>query len=163
MKRHVWLWIGLSSRGACGRAPAQQQKVGAPPETSNMKLVGWSDLQARSAYQPTIHKQGDRCIAYIGHHGGTDDIPTPVNPMTGKPEPNGTSIVDVTDPAASEIPAPHPRRAGQVRGRRRADGAGVRRQRRFPRATRAPSTCCAPSAARRTRSGTSPIPPSRCC
>ena len=64
-----------------------------------MRLVGWSDLQARSAYQPTIHRQGDRWIAYIGHHGGSDEIPTPVNPMTGKPEPNGTSIVDVTDPA----------------------------------------------------------------
>ena len=40
-----------------------------------MKLVGYNDLQARSAYQPTIHHQGDRWIAYIGHHGGTDEIP----------------------------------------------------------------------------------------
>src|SRR3954447_26388577 len=80
-------------------AHAQSQTIGAPPEASNIKLVGASDLQARSAYQPTIHHQGDRWIAYIGHHGGTDDIPAPVNPQTGKPEPNGTSIVDVTDPA----------------------------------------------------------------
>ena len=36
-----------------------------------MRLVGYNDLQARSAYQPTIHKQGDRYIAYIGHHGGS--------------------------------------------------------------------------------------------
>jgi len=78
---------------------AQQQVIGAPPEASNMKLVGHSDLQARSAYQPTIHHQGDRFIAYIGHHGGTDAVPAPINPLTGKPEPNGTSIVDVTDPA----------------------------------------------------------------
>src|SRR5947207_5620697 len=82
-----------------GIACAQQQVIGAPPEALNMKLVGTSDLQARSAYQPTIHHQGDRWIAYIGHHGGTDDIPAPVNPQTGKAEPNGTSIVDVTDPA----------------------------------------------------------------
>ena len=161
MKRHVWLSVGLSFL-AMGAA-AQQQKVGDPPEASNMKLVGWSDLQARSAYQPTIHKQGDRWIAYIGHHGGTDDIPTPVNPMTGQAEPNGTSIVDVTDPAAPKYLRHISRRAGQVRGRRRADGAGVRRQRPCPRATSPPSTCCAPSAARRTRSGTSPIRPSRCC
>ena len=60
---------------APGIAYAQQQVIGAPPEASNMKLVGCSDLQARSAYQPTIHHQGDRWIAYIGHHGGTDDIP----------------------------------------------------------------------------------------
>jgi hypothetical protein len=78
---------------------AQKQTVGAPPEASNMKLVGTNDLQARSAYQPTIHHQGGRWIAYIGHHGGTDDVPAPVNPMTGQAEPNGTSIVDVTDPA----------------------------------------------------------------
>src|SRR6202140_2215354 len=83
----------------CGGAAAQQQKIGAPPEASNMKLVGYNDLQARSAYQPTIHHQGDRWIAYIGHHGGTDDIPDPINPLTERAEPNGTSIVDVTDPA----------------------------------------------------------------
>src|SRR4030088_1419997 len=85
---------------ACATGAASEpQKIGAPPEASNMKLVGTSDLQARSAYQPTIHHQGDRWIAYIGHHGGTDDIPAPLNPQTGKAEPNGTSIVDVTDPA----------------------------------------------------------------
>jgi hypothetical protein len=95
---HYGLWVGLCVLAAAP-ALAQEQKVGAPPESSNMALVGWSDLQARSAYQPTIHKQGDRFIAYIGHHGGTDDVPTPVNPMTGSPEPNGTSIVDVTDAA----------------------------------------------------------------
>src|SRR6201998_4276768 len=83
----------------CGAAHAQSQVIGAPPEASNMKLVGYNDLQARSAYQPTIHHQGDRYIAYIGHHGGTDAVPDPINPMTGKAEPNGTSIVDVTDPA----------------------------------------------------------------
>src|ERR1700743_508031 len=83
----------------CTGASAQQQKIGAPPEASNMKLVGYNDLQARSAYQPTIHHQGDRYIAYIGPHGGTAALPDPVNRMTGQAEPNGTSIVDVTDPA----------------------------------------------------------------
>ena len=80
-------------------ATAQAPKIGDPPEASNMRLVGYNDLQARSAYQPTIHKQGDRYIAYIGHHGGTPDIPKPMNLMTGQAEFNGTSIVDVTDPA----------------------------------------------------------------
>src|SRR5215475_7449924 len=50
-------------------------RVGDPPEVSNMRLVGYSDLQARSAYQPTIHKQGNRYIAYVGHHGGTAEQP----------------------------------------------------------------------------------------
>jgi hypothetical protein len=76
-------------------APALAQKR---PEAKNMALVGTNDLQARSAYQPTIHQQFGRWIAYIGHHGGTDEIAKPVNPMTGVPEYNGTSLVDVTDP-----------------------------------------------------------------
>jgi hypothetical protein len=71
----------------------------AAPEASNMRLVGSHDLQARSAYQPTIHRQGDRWILYVGHHGGTAAEPKPLNPITGQPEFNGTSILDVTDPA----------------------------------------------------------------
>ena len=102
-----------------------------------MKLVGTNDLQARSAYQPTIHHQGDRWIAYIGHHGGTDDIPTPVNPLTGKAEPNGTSIVDVTDPAQPKYLRHIPGQEGKyeaggaqmVRDLRRQDAAEGRSQR----------------------------------
>ena len=85
--------------GAIGTTSAAEQKIGAPPEAMNMRLVGYNDLQGRSAYQPTIHHQGDRYIAYIGHHGGTPAAPKPLNPLTGQPEFNGTSIVDVTDPA----------------------------------------------------------------
>src|SRR5438270_188884 len=84
---------------AAAPALAQSQKIGAPPEAQNMRLVGYNDLQERSAYQPTVHRQGDRYIAYIGHHGGTPDIPKPMNKMTGQAEFKGTSIVDVTDPA----------------------------------------------------------------
>jgi hypothetical protein len=62
-------------------------------EKRNMELVGYHDLQGRSAYQPIIHRQGGRWIAYVGHHG--DNI---LNPLTGKKEDNGTSILDVTDP-----------------------------------------------------------------
>jgi hypothetical protein len=62
-------------------------------EQHDMRLVGAHDLQARSAYQPVIHQQGGRFIAYVGHHGGLR-----MNPLTGQMEQNGTSIVDVTDP-----------------------------------------------------------------
>lgn len=81
-----------------GPAAAESPKIGDAPESSNMRLLGSSDLQGRSAYQPTIHHQGNRWIAYIGHHGGTDAVPKPMNPLTGQAEFNGTSIVDVTDP-----------------------------------------------------------------
>ena len=64
-------------------------------EKSNMEVVGADALQSRSAYQPLVHKQGERWIAYIGHHGGKT-----MNPLTGVVEDNGTSILDVTDPRA---------------------------------------------------------------
>src|ERR1043165_7392407 len=85
--RRFWVIAGILVL-LCVAATAQQKA-----ETRNMDLVGYNDLQARSAYQPTIHKQGNRWIAYIGHHGGSQ-----LNPLTGKQEDNGTSIVDVTDP-----------------------------------------------------------------
>lgn len=62
-------------------------------DKKNMRWVGHDDLQARSAYQPTIHAQGGKMIAYIGHHTGQM-----MNPQTGVVEWNGTSILDVTDP-----------------------------------------------------------------
>jgi len=65
----------------------------AGPEKSNMELVGSDALQSRSAYQPLVHRQGDRWVLYVGHHGGKT-----MNPLTGKVEDNGTSILDVTDP-----------------------------------------------------------------
>jgi hypothetical protein len=61
---------------------------------SNMELAGYNDLQSRSAYQPVIQRQGARWIAYVGHHAGVQ-----LNPLTGQQEQNGTSVVDVTDPA----------------------------------------------------------------
>src|SRR6266850_620717 len=83
---------------------AGQQKA----EKSNMDLVGYNDLQARSSYQPVIHKQGNRWIAYIGHHGGTQ-----LNPLTGKQESNGTSILDVTDPKRPRYLVHIPGESGQ--------------------------------------------------
>jgi hypothetical protein len=81
-------------------------------ETRNMELIGYSDLQARSAYQPVIQKQGARWIAYIGHHAGVQP-----NPLTGRDEPNGTSVVDVTDPA-------HPRYIAHIPGELVQTGGG---------------------------------------
>jgi hypothetical protein len=74
-----------------------------------MRLVGAHDLQARSAYQPIIVKQGDRFIAYVGHHGGSKP-----NPLTGATELNGTSILDVTDPRAPKYLHHIPGAAGEA-------------------------------------------------
>jgi len=71
------LALGLAAIGVLAAPMALAQEK---PEAKDMALVGYDDLQGRSAYQPTIHEQNGRWIAYIGHHGGTDDIPAPVNP-----------------------------------------------------------------------------------
>jgi len=109
MNRNRFATCAFALAALATSASAQMQKVGDPPEANNMRLVGYSDLQGRSAYQPTIQHQGDRWIAYIGHHGGTPAIPKPRNTITGQDEFNGTSIIDVTDPA-------HPKYLAHVPG-----------------------------------------------
>ena len=92
--------------GGVGTYARADTASGAPSQ--NMRLVGSNDLQARSAYQPTLHKYpGGRYILFIGHHPlglqGEGQLPNAqrlpsFNPLTGENELNGTSIVDVTDP-----------------------------------------------------------------
>jgi len=71
----------------------------------NMELVGYDTLDGRSTYQPLVVRQGDRYIAYMAHHAGTA-----INRLNGNTETNGTSLLDVTDPAhpvyLSHIPGP---------------------------------------------------------
>ena len=79
------------------------------PESHDMRLVGAHDLQARSAYQPLVVKQGNRFIAYVGHHGGRHP-----NALTGAVELNGTSILDVTDPRTPKYLHHIPGAAGEA-------------------------------------------------
>ena len=102
-----WIFLSFAALlviGFASRAPAQTAGTGHGEESSNTRLVGMDDLQARSAYQPLPVRQGERRIAYVGHHAGEA-----LNPLTGAVEPNGTSVVDVTDPATpvylAHIPA----------------------------------------------------------
>ncbi|HSX80833.1 MAG TPA: hypothetical protein VLQ80_19965, partial [Candidatus Saccharimonadia bacterium] len=90
----IVLYLAVPIVLLCSGGPSAAQTVsGSAPEARDMALVGFHDLQGRSAYQPIIQQQGGRFIAYIGHHGGAA-----LNPLNGKTEPHGTSIVDVTDP-----------------------------------------------------------------
>jgi len=105
------LVLGSVFAGFLGSQTAAQREV----RKNNMDLVGYNDLQARSAYQPVIQQQGARWIAYIGHHGGEQP-----NPLTGKTEPNGTSILDVTDPRSPKylvhIPGETKEKTGEFGG-----------------------------------------------
>jgi len=61
----------------------------------DLHLVGSHPLQARSAYQAHPHRYPDgRYILFVGHHSG--QMP---DAQAGEVVENGTSIVDVTDPA----------------------------------------------------------------
>ena len=87
---------GIPTVALTGSAPVQEPPPNPPDQQSqwNMELVGHSDLQGRSAYQPIIINESGHEIAFVGHHTGSA-----MNPLTGAVEPNGTSIVDVSDPA----------------------------------------------------------------
>ena len=87
-------------------------KLGDPPEATDMALLGFHDLQARSAYQPVIKEQNGRWILYVGHHGGTETVAKPINGLTGNAEFNGTSILDVTDPRTPRLLAHIPGEEG---------------------------------------------------
>jgi hypothetical protein len=91
-------------RGAC---PAAARSVKYAP--------GCNDRPRRAPISRRDH-QGDRWIAPHRPPGGTDEIPSPVNPLTGKAEPNGTSIVDVTDPAQPKYLRHIPGQEGKYEG-----------------------------------------------
>ena len=107
MTRRTWYSVFVVLGIGFGAAASAQNKA----EQRDMALVGHDELQARSAYQPTIHRQGTRWIAYVGHHGGLQP-----NPLTGQQEPNGTSIVDVTNPRSPRFLAHVPGEPGQGEG-----------------------------------------------
>jgi hypothetical protein len=89
--------IPAISLNGSGAGTGLQEPPPKPPDQQsawNMELVGHSDLEGRSAYQPIIIDENGREIAYVGHHTGTA-----MNSLTGAMEPNGTSLIDVTDPA----------------------------------------------------------------
>jgi hypothetical protein len=63
-------------------------------EAQNVRLVGYSDLKGRETLQVSL--KGN--YAYVGHHRGDE-----LNPLTNKVEPNGTTIVDVSNPREPKI------------------------------------------------------------
>jgi hypothetical protein len=90
------LLVVAGTLAACAPAVPVQDGLGGGhgADSRNMRLVAADELQGRAAFQPVIIQQGKRWIAYVGHSGGSA-----LNPLTGRTEPNGTSILDVTDAA----------------------------------------------------------------
>ena len=71
----------------------------------NMRQVGWSDLQGRESLEVHVRSNdANGSWAYVGHsnnYWGDED--GHMNPITGKVEFNGTSILDVSDPADPKL------------------------------------------------------------
>ena len=62
----IALAFGLLVTGSTAVCLADDPNGGS---SNNMRLVGTNDLQARSTYQPTLHKYSKkRYILFAGHH-----------------------------------------------------------------------------------------------
>src|SRR3990172_12808647 len=72
------------------RRPPMPTQNAHTAESSRTRLLGFHDLQGRESLQVAL--QGDWC--YVGHLPGNRP-----NPLTGKAEDNGTSILDISNPA----------------------------------------------------------------
>ena len=99
--RGLCCWIASATLAAGG---AQAEEAA---RAHNMALLGHDALQGRGAYQPVIERQSERWIAYIGHHAGEA-----LNTLNGRREPNGTSILDISDPRAPRLLAHLPAEGG---------------------------------------------------
>jgi hypothetical protein len=83
-----------NAAGAAGHDIKAPPPPNPPDQDSlwNMKVEGFNDNQGRPIYQPLVVNQNGREILYLGNLTGNL-----LNPLTGKVESNGTSIIDVTD------------------------------------------------------------------
>src|SRR5688572_11444624 len=73
-------------------------------DSRNVRLVGHHDLQGReSLVVTTLSDAANGSWVYVGHHESYWDQKPKLNPITGKEEWNGTSIVNVADPANPKL------------------------------------------------------------
>ena len=100
----------LGDEGAAGLPPDRPPAPNGFDQQSiwNMRVVGFNDNQGRaSSDDGWIEYQNGRYIAYVANSPGSA-----YNPLTGQIEVNGTSLIDVTNPAhpvyISHIPSIFP-------------------------------------------------------
>jgi hypothetical protein len=92
----------LACGGTAPAAPAAETSTADERAESaqNVRLVGYNDLQGReSLVVTTLSDQANGSWVYVGHHESYWDDKPKMNPITGKDEWNGTSILNVDDPA----------------------------------------------------------------
>ena len=94
-RRHVYIGVSLAVGAMLTGHVLADEFNSQSGEQQDMKRVGHVDLQFRDAYQPNVivYPNG-KIIAFVGTHSGVR-----ANPLKGGAlEPNGTMIIDVTDP-----------------------------------------------------------------
>ena len=122
-RRHVYIGVSLAVGAMVTGHVLANEFNSQSGEQKDMNRVGHVDLQFRAAYQPNVivYPNG-KIIAFVGTHGGVQ-----ANPLKGGAlEPNGTMIIDVTDPKKPKETFPY---SGPRRGRSGTDGAHVPRLR----------------------------------
>ena len=73
-------------------------------ESRNIELIGYHDMQGRQALQVTTKSDSTNGNwVYVGHVPNTRTRDATLNPITGRNEWNGTSILDITDPTEPEL------------------------------------------------------------
>jgi hypothetical protein len=112
---------------AAGSAFADDHRgISQSGEQKNMRRVGHVDLQGRPSYQPNVIVYPDgRTIAFAGTHGGSKP-----NPLKGGVvEPNGTMIIDVSNPErpVEKFHLPVPVAGGQAQMARMCLGSDLPR------------------------------------
>src|SRR6185503_11099529 len=97
--------LAMSASG-CRPTPAAERAAtdSFADEAQNIRLVGHNDLQGRESLLIAVRSdQANGNWAYVGHHENFYDETQKLNPITGRMEWNGTSILDVNDPANPKL------------------------------------------------------------
>lgn len=98
----------LTSCGGSSNVESQPTPASSPDaradDAQNVRLVGYHDLQGReSLVVTTLSDPANGSWVYVGHHESYWDAKPKMNPITGKDEWNGTSILNVDDPSNPKL------------------------------------------------------------
>jgi hypothetical protein len=96
--------IGCGGGTSAEQEPAATTADPRAEAAENVRLVGYNDLQGRTALVVTTKSDpANGSWVYVGHHESYTDGKPLMNPITGKMEFNGTSILDIADPANPKL------------------------------------------------------------
>jgi hypothetical protein len=106
-KKGLFWGIAIAALPVAGTLLRGQNRAAVDPLSDgaqNVRLVGWNDLQGRTALVVTTKSDpANGNWVYVGHHESFLDGKPLLNPITMKTEFNGTSILEISDPARPRL------------------------------------------------------------